>query len=454
MQIIENQIFRGLLYNEQYTQKVFPYLNEDFFDGPYKIIYNTYANLYNKYLKKPNLDSLAIEIRKLPLVESTYTDIVDAVSGIVKCEEPPDYMWLINETEEYCRDRAIYNAVEQSIKIIQGEDKKLDKNSIPSLLDSALSISFDTTVGMDFFDDAELRYENYISEDNRLKTPLEALNILTNGGLKNKSLIATLAFTNVGKSALMCYLAGEFMKMGHNVLYISMEMDEQSVLERVEANLLSIKTDDLKKMEKRVFVEKINSIKNKTRGRLIVKEYPTSSAHTGHFRHLLKELAQKKKFSPRIIFIDYINICASSRYKTMSGINSYSYIKAIAEELRGLASEFNVPIWTATQTNRDNANSTAPDMTATSDSLGLPMTLDFFMAQTATDVHRENDQQLWHLLKTRWGNKSHIQSQIVGVNYDYMRFYDINGNNNTKEIQNKIINNKPQKLKKVSEIVF
>ena len=460
MNQIETSIFKGLLYNEEYARRVFPFLKDSYFEGSYRTLFAIYKDIFDKYNKAPNLEALAVSLGKESITEQDYSDILEIVTDISKTkEELPDTDWLVDETETFCQDKALYDAVYQSINIMEGSDENHDKHVIPDLLNDALGVSFDTSIGMEFFDDAERRYELYTAEDNRIPFPLNALNLLSNGGLKKKSLSGILASTNVGKSALMCYLAGEFLKAGVDVLYISLEMAEELINERVEANLMDISTDALHKLDRKKYLEGINSIKGKTNGRFFSKEYPTSSAHAGHFRHLLKELKQKKKFKPQVIFIDYINICASSRYKSMSGVNSYSYIKAIAEELRGLAVEFDVPIMTATQTNRSGSNEDRPDMTSTSESFGLPATLDFFIALTTDEVMMDNNQQMIHLLKTRWGNKSQIKPQMVGIDFDKMRYYDIdNGGGSTRdatvaEVKNSVgKGKKPERNSSVDEI--
>lgn len=371
---IENSIVRGLLFNEEYSRKVFPFLSEEYFESGHRTIFTTYKTLFDKYNKQPTLEAIAIHLQKSKLSESEFADIFSIVEEVVeynKTNEHPDTEWLVDETESFCQDVAMYNALNESIQIAEGNNKQLDKSAIPDILNNALAISFDTSIGMDFFDDAERRFDLYTAEDNRIKFPLDALNTLSNGGLKKKSLSCILAGTNVGKSSLMCYLAGEFLKQGKNVLYISLEMAEELIHERVEANLLDVTTDGIKQLTKEQYLKGIKGIKGKTNGRFVAKEYPTSSGHVGHFRHLLKELKQKKKFKPDVVMVDYINICASSRYKSLSGVNSYSYVKAIAEELRGLAVEFDVPILTATQTNRDGSKESNPDMTSTSECLTL-----------------------------------------------------------------------------------
>lgn len=370
---IEQAIFKSLLFNEEYTRKVLPYLDESYFDDYYKTFFSVYKELFDKYNSVPTLEALGVTFSQLDVGENDFGNIVNLLEYSYETKDDlPDTQWLIDETESYCKDKKIYQAIYESINIIEGSNTKLDKHAIPEMLDEALSISFDQTIGMDFFDDAGARFEHYTAEDNRIKYPLDVLNKISNGGHKRKALSCALAATNVGKSALMCFLSAEFMKMGHNVLYLSMEMAEEDVYQRIDANMLKTSTDSIIKMTKSDYVDKIDKIKNKTNGKLVVKEYPTGSAHVGHFRHLIKELQQKKKFKPDIIFIDYINICASSRYRSMSGVNSYTYIKAIAEEIRGLAMEMDLAIMTATQTNRGSSSdseSNNVDMTSTSDCL-------------------------------------------------------------------------------------
>jgi len=438
---IETSIFKGLLFDEEFSRKTIPYLDESYFDGGYRSLFKIYKDLFDRYNKIPNIESIAITLQKSKISEHEYEDILSVVEEVSKHkDEPVDTDWLVDETEEYCKDKAVYNAVYESINILEGSSQKYDKHVIPELLDNALGVSFDTSIGMDYFDDAERRYEMYTSEDERISLPLDTLQRMTNGGLKKKSLTVALAFTNVGKSSLMCYLAGELMKQGKNVLYISMEMAEEVVYERIDANMLNVTTDELKQMKKEKFLSSVNNLKKKTVGKLVAKEYPTSSAHCGHFRHLLKELKQKKKFKPDVIFVDYINICASSRYKSLTGVNSYSYVKAIAEELRGLGVEFDVPIFSATQTNRGAANEDSPDLTATSESIGLPQTADFMFAITTNEILEDNNQQLFHLLKTRWGNKTSMKPQLVGIDFNKMRYTDVGS---TAEIQSKVGQNKP-----------
>lgn len=448
---IEQSIFKALLYSEDFVRKVVPYLENEYFDGYQRTLFQVYKKLFDKYNSVPTFEALAISLQNESIGESEFEEIAEFIG---ECHEGrndlPNIDWLVDETEQYCRDKKIYNAIYESINIIEGQNTKLDKHAIPELLDEALAVSFDQTIGMEFFEDAEKRYESYISEDSRIKFPLEALNILQNGGHKKKALSCIIAFTNVGKSAMMCYLAGEFLKQGKNVLYISMEMDQEDIHNRVEANLFGYSTNDIAKFSREKYIETVQKIKSKTTGKLFAKQYPTGAAHTGHFRHLIKELKQKKKFYPDFVFVDYLNICAQSRYKSMAGVNSYSYVKAIAEELRGLAIEFEIPIMTATQTNRDGANDSSPDMTITSDSIGVPFSLDWMIAITQDEVLADNDQQLIHLLKTRWGSKKKMKPQLVGINWDLMRYYDVGS---SQEIADQVGQRKPEKKeRKIDDI--
>ncbi|AND74994.1 hypothetical protein pf16_71 [Pseudomonas phage pf16] len=435
MESIENAILKGLLYDEEYSRKVYPHLKPEFFDGATREVFNLYSELYDKYTKVPSMEAMLVSIQNKGLSEDVFATAVDALQSAYQSkDEMSETQWLVDETERYCSDKALFNAIYKSISIIEGNDKHLDKHAIPEILDDALSISFEQTVGSDYLEDALRRYEYYTNPDSRIPFPLNALNKLSNGGLPPKTLSAFLAGSNVGKSALMCFLAGEWLKAGKNALYITLEMSEEAIQERVDANLLDISTDDLKKptLDKEWFLGKVAQLKTKTLGKLIVKEYPTAGGHSGHFRHLLKELRQKKKFKPDIIFVDYINICASARYKAGSGANSYTMVKSIAEELRGLAVEFEVAIMTATQTTREGMGSQNPDMASTSESVGLPQTLDFFAAIVTNEDLMEMGRQMILLLKTRFGNKQGMQKQLVGIDWNKMRYYDIDPSNDSK----------------------
>lgn len=447
---VETSIFKSLLYDEYYARTVMPYLEESYFEGSHKTMFAIYKDLFDNYNNIPTVDAIALSVQKYNIGEQEFEEIAKIISDSSKNRNDiPQTEWMVKETESYVKDKAIFDAISQSLEIIDGTNDKLDKNAIPDLLDNALGISFDTSIGFDFFDDADKLYDIFTSEDSRLRFPLEALNRLSNGGHKKKALSCVLAGTNVGKSSLMCYLAGEFMKQGKNVAYISMEMAEEDVYERIYANILDVRTDDVKLLKREDFIGKVEKIKEKTQGKLKVKQYPTGAAHAGHFRHFLKELRQKKKFTPDIIFIDYLNICASSRYKSMTGINSYSYIKAVAEEIRGLAVELDTCIMTGTQVNRGGADETTPDMTSTSESWGVPQTLDFMFTMAADQVLADNNQQLICTIKTRWGNKNKTKGQLVGIDWDKMRYYDV-GDSSTEDIKQKVGQNKPDLRKRKS----
>ena len=433
MYSIEHSIFKSLLKNETFARMAIPYLDIECFDDFHKTLFSIYKTQFENTNKIPTLETLAISLQKTKGID--IESILEFVEQVYADKEPmPDTDWLINETEEYCRNKKLYNAIYKSIDILDGQDKKLDKNAIPSLLTDALSVSFREMDGLDYFTDIESRYEYYTAEENTIKFPLSSLNILSNGGLRRKTLSGILAGTNVGKSTMMCFLAGEFVKVGYNVCYITLEMSEFELGGRIDANLINITTDNLKKMNKSDYVSKLNAIKSKTNGKLIIKEYPTLSAGSSHFRSFLNELKSKRNFIPDVVFVDYLNICASARYGNGSGVNSYSYIKSIAEELRGLACETNTAFITATQINREAGKSEHKNigMESTSDSYGVPFTMDWFIALLTDEVLADNNRQLVKLLKTRWGNKTKSKPQLVGIDFDYMRYYDVDSAEDVK----------------------
>lgn len=426
MESIESSILKGLLTNDEYVSKVYPHLDIQFFEGTSKTVFFIFSELYDKYKTVPTKEAIQLTAKTIGLKQKEYADTVDCISDLYKLhnENPTlNVEWLVKETESYCQQKALYDGIYQAANILSGDEKKIDKSAIPSILENALAISFDRNIGCDYFDSAKDRYLHYTSEEELIKFPLPELNELSNGGLRKKTLSCLLAGTGVGKSAMMCYLAGEWLKMGYNVLYITLEMSEYQVQERIDANLMNVPIDELKKLSEKEFMSKMDSIQNKTNGRFVTKQYPTSSAHTGHFKVLLKELQQKQGFVPDIIIGDYINISASARYKSLAGVNSYSLVKAIAEEWRALAVEYNVPFLTATQVNRDSMNSTAPDMTSTSESFGLPMSLDLFIAIVTDESLQEQKEQILHCLKSRFGDKSRVSSMRVGIDFSLMRYY-------------------------------
>lgn len=443
MSTIEQSIIKGLLYDEAFARKTYPYLKSEFFESASREVFNLYSELFDKYNKIPTIESMVVSLQSKKLDETTFADSVDLLQSAYQDRgNLSDTDWLVDETEKYCVDRALFDAIYAAMSIIEGRTKDKDKHAIPEILEEALSISFDSSIGSDYFEDVEARYSYYTSTETRLPFPLKALNELSNGGLPPKTLSAFLAGSNVGKSALMCFLAGEWLKAGKNVLYITLEMSEEAIQERIDANLLDMTTDQLKSVDlnKEDFMNRIQKLKSRTTGKLIVKEYPTGAGHSGHFRHLMKELRQKKKFKPDVVFVDYINICSSARFKSGSNANSYTIVKSIAEELRGLAVEFEVPFVTATQTTREGMNSQSPDMTSTSESIGLPQTLDFFAAIVTNEELMEMNRQVMILLKTRFGNKSKAKSQIVKIDFDKMRYTDVeHDTNGAAQISNNVV---------------
>ena len=378
---LEQTILRNLLTNEEYTRRVLPFLVPDYFDGVYKDLFKEVAKFVSKYNKIPTLESFKIEIDESgKLSEENYRQGMELLPNIFT-PESENLDWLIERTEKWCQDRSVYNAVMESISIIDGKHATLKKNAIPDVLSKALGVSFDTNIGHDYLEQVDERYDFYHEQEERIPFDLDNFNKITKGGLPNKTLNIALAGTGVGKSLFMCHCASNILSQGRNVLYITMEMAEERIAERIDANLLNIPIDQIENLSKDMFKDKVSQINAKTEGKLIIKEYPTGQANTSHFRALLNELKLKKNFVPEIIFIDYLNICASSRMRMIGGaVNSYSYIKSIAEEMRGLAVEFNVPIMSATQTNRSGFTSDDPGLEDTSESFGLPATADLMFA--------------------------------------------------------------------------
>lgn len=354
-------------------------------------------------------------------------------------DSPQDLEWLLDTTETFCKDRSVYNAIMESIHIIDGKSKTQTKNAIPEILANALAVSFDTNIGHDFLEDAEARYEFYHKKEERVSFDLSYFNRITDGGTPNKTLNVILAGTGCGKSMFMCHHAAHCLSQNMNVLYVTCEMSEERIAERIDANLMDITLDELKDLPKQIYAKKIQNLSNKIKGKLIIKEYPTSVANVTHFRHLLNELKMKRKFEPDVIFIDYLNICSSSRMKMGASINSYTYIKAIAEELRGLAVEMNVPLWTATQTNRVGFASTDIGLENTSESFGLPATADFMFALIVNEEMEELGQVLVKQLKNRYNDLSSNKRFVVGVNRAKMKFYDVE-----EEAQADLIENREQ----------
>ena len=424
MEKVEFLILRNLLHNEEYLRKVVPFLKSEYFeDEKQKIVYQEIASFVEEYNELTTKEVLCIEIEKRKdITDSMFKDITSLIDELDN--SPADLQWLLDTTEKWCRDRAIYLALIESISLADGKDDTKGRDAIPSILSDALGVSFDNHVGHDYLIDYEERYESYHRKEDKIPFDLEFFDKVTKGGLPNKTLNIALAGTGVGKSLFMCHFASSVLLQGKNVLYITMEMAEEKIAERIDANLLNINMQDITDLPKQMFESKVNDISKKTQGTLIIKEYPTAAAHQGHFKSLLNELALKKSFRPDIIFIDYLNICASSRYRAASNVNSYSYIKAIAEELRGLAVEANLPIVSATQTTRSGFASSDVDLTDTSESFGLPATADLMFALISTEELETLNQILVKQLKNRYNDPTIHKRFVVGIDRAKMRLYD------------------------------
>ena len=451
MEKIEFLILRNLIYNEEYARKVIPFIKDDYFeDQKQKIIFQEISSFIQQYNKLATKEILSIEVEKRSDINDTlFAEIVDIISSFE--DEVGELDWLIDSTEKWCRDRAIYLALMESIQLADGKDESKGRDAIPSILSDALSVSFDNHVGHDYLQDYEERFETYHRKEDRIPFDLEYLNKITKGGLPNKTLNIALAGTGVGKSLFMCHVASSVLLQGKNVLYITLEMAEEKIAERIDANLLNVNIQDITDLPKPMFDTKVEALAKKTQGTLIIKEYPTASAHCGHFKSLLNELALKKSFRPDIIFIDYLNICASSRYRANGNVNSYSYIKAIAEELRGLAVEANLPIVSATQTTRSGYGSSDVELTDTSESFGLPATADLMFALISTEELEAINQILVKQLKNRYNDPTVRKRFVVGIDRAKMRLYDCEQTAQEDIVDNgevKDYNNKEEKVKK------
>ena len=425
MEKVETTILRNLLFNNEYCRKVLPFIKSEYFENIHeKVVFEEICKFIVAYEELATKEVLLIETEKrTDITEDTYKTICDYVSKLD--DGHADLEWVSDTTEKWCRDRAIYLALMESIKIADGQDEKKNRDAIPSILQEALAVGFDNNVGHDYLNDFEKRFEFYHKKQERISFDLDYFNKITKGGIPNKTLNIALAGTGVGKSLFMCHVAASVLLQGKNVLYITLEMSEEKIAERIDANLLNINIKDIETLPKVMFESKVNSIAKKTQGTLIIKEYPTASAHSGHFRALLNELQLKKSFRPDIIFVDYLNICASSRYKGNISVNSYSYIKSIAEELRGLAVEANVPIVSATQTTRSGSTNSDPDLTDTSESFGLPATADLMFALISTEELEQLGQIMVKQLKNRYNDPTMNKRFVVGIDRAKMRLYDV-----------------------------
>ena len=424
-QTIERTALTQLVTNEQYARKVLPFIRSDYFsDRTERTIFEEITKFVDKYNKIPTQTSLEIEVQgRKDLNEDEYKKVVAVIQTLSSTDV--DFDWLVDTTEKFCKDKAIYNAIVEGISIIDGKDKNRGPDAIPNILTDALAVCFDNAVGHDYLLDSESRYDYYHTVEKKIPFDLEFFNRITKGGLSPKTLNIVLAGTGVGKTLFMCHVAANCLSQGKNVLYITLEMAEERIAERIDANLMNITTEDLHDLPKQMFDNKIAKIIKSTSGKLIVKEYPTASAHTGHFRGLIKELAIKKSFKPDIIFIDYLNICASSRFKGATSVNSYLYIKAIAEELRGLAVESNLPILSGTQTNRSGFVSTDIGLEDTSESFGLPATADLMFALISNEELDKLNQIAVKQLKNRYNDLTVNKRFVIGIDRAKMRLFDV-----------------------------
>ena len=445
---LETTILNNLFFQEDYTRKVLPFLKEEYFGlRTEKILFKEVYKFVEKYNNLPTKESILIELsQRKDINEEEHNTLKDYVNSITKLDSDPQ--WLLDTTERFCKDKAVHNAVLDGIRILDKKDSKRTPEAIPSILADALAVSFDQHIGHDYIDDADDRFKWYHTKETKYQFDLDYMNRITKGGVPSKTLNIALAGTGVGKSLFMCHCASAYLAQGLNVLYITLEMAEERIAERIDANLLDVTMDDLHTMPKDLYDNKMEKIRQKTGGKLIIKEYPTASAHAGHFRALFNELALKKSFKPDVVFIDYLNICASSRFKG-GNIGSYFYIKAIAEELRGLAVEFNVPLFSATQTTRTGFMSTDIGLEDTAESFGLPATADFMFAIISNDDLEALGQLKIKQLKNRYNDPAINRSFIIGVDRAKMRLYDVG-----QQAQNIVDSNQKEEEPKEKDIAY
>ena len=437
MNSLEFTILNNLVTNDQFRRQAFPYLKKEYFEEEHnKLLFDLISNFIDKYEKCPTKESLAIDLQNVgSLTDQQFKISLEAIDKV--SDERVDQTWLVDSTEEWCRNRAIYLSLLESIQIADGKDEKKDKGAIPSILSDAIAVSFDNRIGHDYFSNYQERFEYYNRVEEKIPFDLSMFNKITKGGLSNKTLNVALAGTGVGKSLFMCHVAAATLLQGKNVLYITCEMSEEKIAERIDANLLGVNIQEIADLPKQIFESKVSKLMKKTQGKLIIKEYPTASAHVGHFKSLLNELTLKTSFKPDLIFVDYLNICASQRFKG-AVVNSYTYVKAIAEELRGLAVENNVPIISATQTTRSGYGSSDVDLTDTSESFGLPATADFMFALITTEESEQLNQILVKQLKNRYNDPTMNKRFAIGVDRSKMKLYDVE-----QSAQNDIIEQPP-----------
>lgn len=424
--MIEKTVLSNLIFNDDYYRRVYPYIKSEYFeDLTQKKIFDTYSEYVDEYKEPPSVEALKLNLdKRKDLNEDSYKNVMSTVDEL-KTDADTNFDWLVSETEKFCQDKDLYNSIRKAILVIDGQDKELDKGSIPELLSKSLSISFDTSIGHDFIEDAESRYDFYHRKEERMPFDIELLNKVTKGGLPRKSLSVLLATTGGGKSLVKCHMAANYLMQGKNVVYITMEMAEERISERIDANLMDTTLDELKLLPRDVYEKRINRLKSKTPGKLIVKEYPTGSAHVGHFRHLLNELRMKRGFTPDVIFIDYLNICASSRVRGAAAANSYTLVKAIAEEVRGLAMEYNCAVVSSSQFNRDGYGNSDVDLTNTSESMGITHTADCILGLISSEELDNLGQLMIKQLKNRWGDLGYYRRFVVGIDRAKMKIYDL-----------------------------
>mgnify|MGYP003627693573 FL=1 len=424
--MIEATVLSNLVFNEDYFRKVYPYIKAEYFeDHNLQKVFNTYSDYVDEFREAPSVEALKLTLdKKKDMNEDTYQNVMSLVDTL-KVDDKTDFDWLVSETEKFCQDRDLYNAIRKAILVVDGSDTETSKDGLPALLQDSLSINFDSSVGHDFLEDYEARYDFYHKKEERIAFDIDILNKITKGGLPRKSMTVLLATTGGGKSLVKCHAAAAALLHGKNVLYITMEMAEERISERIDANMLNVTIDEVSEMPRDVYNKRMERIKGKTTGKLVVKEFPTGSAHVGHFRHLLTELRMKRKFKPDIIMIDYLNICASSRVKGAAAANSYTLVKSIAEEVRGLAMEYNCAVITSSQFNRDGYGNTDVDLTNTSESMGITHTADCILGLITTEELDGLGQLMIKQLKNRWGDISYYRRFVVGIDRAKMQIYDL-----------------------------
>lgn len=453
MEKVELLILKNLIYNEEYVRKILPYLKSEYFqEFCQRVVFEEVNTFFSQYNELPSKEAIEIEIEnRSDLNENSYKECVE----IIKCleYEPVEFQWLTKTTEKWCKDRAIYLALMESIQIADGSNEEKNRDAIPSILVDALSVSFDSHIGHDYIEDAESRFDLYHKKEQKISFDLDYFNKITDGGVSKKTLNVVVAAPGVGKSLFLCHVAASILSKGKNVLYLTLEMAEEKIAERIDANLLDVSIQELSKLSKAQFISKTNKLKQITQGKLIIKEYPPGAANANHFKALLKELEIKKNFIPDVIFVDYLNLCSSSRYKT-ANTNSYTYVKSIAEELRAIGVEYEVPIFSATQVNRSGASTTEVEMTDTSESFGLPATVDMLFALISTEELEQMSQILIKQLKNRYAPLDRYRKFVVGVDRSKMRLYNLDQSAQEELIETKMSEEKPDLKSKFKTIVF